>query len=629
MDPSKPSPLLAPDLAATIGREAISPEALAGQRVRYFGDYELLEEIARGGMGVVFKARQLSLSRLVALKMILTGQLADASDVQRFHAEAEAAANLDHPNIVPIYEVGVHEGQHYFSMKLIEGSNLSQAKNIRPKSETPPERQRWAASLVAKVANAVHHAHQRGILHRDLKPGNILLDASGEPYVTDFGLAKKVAGSDLTKTGAIVGTPSYMAPEQARSEKLPTTSIDVYSLGAVLYELLTDRPPFRAATVLDTALLVLEQEPEPPRKLNSAIDRDIEAICLKCLEKSPPKRYSDALALADDLQRFLHGEPVRARRHTIGSRVVRWLGRPERMRDAGIVGILVACCQVLMVVTQFTPGRDWNPSLFKAVGMDGALALFYCWIGVRAIYRKPWAVWTGCVIATALLAVLVIYPSIPPLWVANSWFWHYFMTLLMMNSLFTGELVYGSAALAYLAAIHACVRSRRDQTAGTELEHPGRRRAAWVVAVGAIAIGAMISSGAYHELRIVSRQHAHNVMIDECTRESVEAVQAFITANPEHAVLKQLGTLQILMRDGPGDEMIGLDDEQRPTLSVRLIGEFGTGLAIVKLHITQVRNPKPGDQEVVVDNQIAFDKNSRVLEMRVWHPRLKLMDNPP
>ena len=242
-----------------------------GTKVRYFGDYELLDEIARGGMGVVYKARQVRLKRVVALKMILSGQLAGDEDIQRFHTEAEAAAKLDHPGIVPIYEIGQFEGQHFFSMGFVEGQSLAGRLANGP---LPP---RDAAELTSKIATAVAYAHQQGVIHRDLKPANVLLDTNGQPRITDFGLARKLEGdSNLTGTGQILGTPSYMPPEQAAGQTDEVTpAADVYSLGAILYALLTGRPPFQAANIMDTLRQVLEQDPVAPRQFNAGISRDL------------------------------------------------------------------------------------------------------------------------------------------------------------------------------------------------------------------------------------------------------------------------------------------------------------------------------------------------------------------
>ena len=279
-----------------------------GTRVRYFGDYELLEEIARGGMGVVYKARQTSLNRVVALKMILAGQLASEEDVRRFHTEAEAAAGLQHTNIVAVHEVGRHEGQHFFSMDYVEGRSLADTIGQRPLAP------RKAAEYLKTLAEAIHYAHEQGIVHRDLKPSNVLIDDSDQPRITDFGLARKIEGdSQLTATGTVLGTPGYMAPEQAaaNSHQIGRTT-DVYSLGAVFYALLVGRPPFLAASLLDTLNQVREQEPAAPRSLNSLIPPDLETICLKCLEKRPDGRYQTAQELADDLGRFLRQEPIQA-----------------------------------------------------------------------------------------------------------------------------------------------------------------------------------------------------------------------------------------------------------------------------------------------------------------------------
>jgi tetratricopeptide (TPR) repeat protein len=305
--------------------------------LRYVGDYELVAELARGGMGVVYRARQLSLGRDVAVKLLRAGVLAGAEEVRRFRAEAAAAAALDHPRIVPIYEIGEHEGQQYFSMRLVEGPDLATLTRSGP---LPARR---AAELVAAVADAVQHAHGRGLLHRDLKPSNVLLDAAGEPQVIDFGFAQRLDGAaGFTLSGQVLGTPGYLAPEQAAGRRDLTVACDVYGLGALLYHLLTGRPPFVGDSPARILQQTVEAEPLPPRLLNPAVPRDLDTITLKALAKEPAARYATARDLAEDLRRHLRGEPIRARPANPAERAARWARRhPVPAALSAIIALLL------------------------------------------------------------------------------------------------------------------------------------------------------------------------------------------------------------------------------------------------------------------------------------------------
>jgi serine/threonine protein kinase len=284
-----------------------------------FGDYVLLNEIARGGMGVVYKARQKSLDRVVAIKMILEGQFASQLDIDRFKIEAQSAANLDHPGIVPIYEIGEQAGKHFFSMALVEGRSLDDLIKESPLNDIK------AAKLLRAIAAAMNYAHQRGIIHRDLKPGNVLLDSNGNPRVTDFGLAKRTSKkSELTVSGQTLGTPSYMSPEQASGRGHVTEATDVYALGAILYAMLTGKPPFEGTSLVETLTQVIEKEPTPIGQKIPAVNADLEIICLKCLEKDAVDRYATARELIDELDRFLNDEPIEAKPLTMLGKFKRW-----------------------------------------------------------------------------------------------------------------------------------------------------------------------------------------------------------------------------------------------------------------------------------------------------------------
>lgn len=440
------------------------------------GNYELVAELGRGGMGVVYKAHQASLGRTVALKMILRGSMPSPADLARFRTEAESAARLDHPAIVPIYEVGQHENQPFFTMKYVSGTTLA----MRLADGPMPARE--AAALLAPICRAIHFAHERGVLHRDLKPSNILIDEEGRPHVSDFGLAKRVeTPADLTVSGAVLGTPSYMAPEQAAGTrgKLGRES-DVYSLGTILYQMLTGRPPFQAATPVETLLMVMEQEPLPPRLLNPRADRELEMIALKCLQKPPELRYATAAQLADDLDAYLADEPTAARSGQFMQVVARAFRETHHATVLENWGLLWMWHSLALFITCFlTNLLQWlgttSPWPYLALWTAGLGTWAMIFWGLRRrsgpvtfIERQIAHVWAASLFSIAMLFVVEVILGMPVLTLSPVLALSSGMIFLIKAGMLTGQFYIQSAAL-FATAIAMAVLQRYQIPLGITL----------------------------------------------------------------------------------------------------------------------------------------------------------------
>ena len=428
------------------------------------GDYMLTEELGRGGMGVVYKARQISLGRDVAIKMILKGELASERDLQRFHAEAEAIAKLSHPHIIPIYEVDDFDGRAFFCMKLVEGSTLAD------RLAQGPVGAKEAARIMHAICEAIEYAHSQGVLHRDLKPSNILIENTGNVFLADFGLAKQIKNAaSLTRSGAVIGTPAYMAPEQAAGDRGDVNELsDVYSLGAILYHMITGAPPFHAATPVDTVLMVLEQDPIPAKILNRNADRDLDIISQRCLQKPPDLRYGSVTELLDDIRAYLKDEPVKARNARFGQIVVSWFRETHHapvLENWGLLWmwhslVLILVCTATNVLYWIDPYDRW-PYVVLWIGGFGAWALVFWWLRrwmgpITFVERQVAHVWFASMLCISAVFPLEMVVGLAPLKLAPMLGLVASMTFICKAGMLTGRFYFQAAAL-IVAAIFMAV----------------------------------------------------------------------------------------------------------------------------------------------------------------------------